>query len=220
MRPWFSLLLLRSATVRLALLRTVAEGSWLAGLSDGPWTYAILGATAIVTEEFGPIFGGIAAYDGELQIRKVFWAITIGGWGATTLLYGLGWIKWEAIRRRFPRTRATGTVALRVVRRHPLKASFFVRFAFGLRIVLPIAAGAAKVRPYVYLPVSFVGSALWTAVYVAIGYAAGEAAVQAMSHVGRFGKFVGALLLVAAVLAFTRWQRRRNERKAARRRLD
>jgi membrane protein DedA with SNARE-associated domain len=162
MRPWFTLL--------------IAEAGWLSALSDAPWTYVVLGATAIVTEELGPIFGGIAAHEGELQMGRVILAITFGGWAAATLLYALGRLKWDAIRKRLPRTRATGTVALRVVRNNPLKASFFVRFAFGLRIVLPMACGAARVPLHIYLPVSLVGSALWTSVFTVVGYAAGEAA--------------------------------------------
>jgi membrane protein DedA with SNARE-associated domain len=129
----------------------------------------------------------------------------------------VGRLKWETIRRRFPRTRATGTVALRVVRRNPLTASFFVRFAFGLRIVLPMASGAACVPLYVFLPVSLIGSLAWTLVFTLVGYVAGEAAVQAIGHLGRAGEIVGAVLVTIAVFAFLRWQRRRRERKAERR---
>jgi membrane protein DedA with SNARE-associated domain len=203
MRLWFSLL--------------IAQAGWLSALTGGPWTYVVLGATAIVTEELGPIFGGIAAHEGELQMTRVIVAITLGGWLAATLLYALGRLKWDAIRKRFPRTRATGTVALRVVRNNPLKASFFIRFAFGLRIVLPMACGAAQVPLYIYLPVSLVGSAVWTIVFTLLGYAAGEAAVQAMGHIGRAGEIVGALLVTVAVIAFLRWQRHRQELKHARR---
>lgn len=198
----------------LAFLADAA--SWLAALSDAPWTYVVLGATAIVTEELGPIFGGIAAHEGELQMSRVIMAITLGGWLAATLLYALGRLKWDVIRRRFPKARATGTVALRVVRNNPLKASFFIRFAFGLRIVLPMACGAANVPLYIYLPVSLVGSAVWTAVFVGVGYAAGEAAVQAMGHFGRVGEVIGAIAVTAAVIGFLRWDRRRRERKAMR----
>lgn len=194
----------------------LVAGSWLTALSDGPWTYWVLGASAIITEELGPIFGGIAAHEGQLHLGRVIVAITLGGWVATVLLYGVGRLKWDAIRRRFPRARSTGTVALRVVRNNPLKASFFVRFAFGLRIVLPMACGAAGVPLYIYLPVSLLGSVVWTSFFAAVGYAAGEAAVQAMGHIGQAGELVGAVLLTIAILAFVRWQRKRRERKAAR----
>lgn len=186
-------------------------------MTDAPWTYIVLGASTIITEELAPIFGGIAVHERELRLIPLIAAITLGGWIATSLLYAVGRLKWETIRRRFPRTRATGTVALRVVRRNPLTASFFVRFAFGLRIVLPMASGAARVPLYVFLPVSLIGSLAWTLVFTLVGYVAGEAAVQAIGHLGKAGEIVGAVVVTIAVFAFLRWQRRRRERKAERR---
>lgn len=203
-----------SMRVPFALL---AAPSWLTVLTDAPWTYTVLGASAILLEELAPIFGGIAAHEGELRLMPVVVGITLGGWVATALLYVLGRLKWEAIRRRFPKVRATGTVALRVVRRNPLTASFFVRFAFGLRIVLPMACGAAQVPLHRYLPMTLLGSFVWTAVFVAVGYAAGEAAVRAIGHLSQAGEVVGAIALTGAILAFVKWQRTRRERKAARR---
>jgi membrane protein DedA with SNARE-associated domain len=203
--------------MRLPVSLLVSEASWLAMMTDAPWTYIVLGASTIITEELAPIFGGIAVHERELRLIPLIVAITLGGWIATSLLYAVGRLKWETIRRRFPRTRATGTVALRVVRRNPLTASFFVRFAFGLRIVLPMASGAARVPLYVFLPVSLIGSLAWTLVFTLVGYVAGEAAVQAIGHLGRAGEIVGAVLVTIAVFAFLRWQRRRRERKAERR---
>jgi membrane protein DedA with SNARE-associated domain len=220
-------LLLRVASVVLsgasgvgAIIAAVDVTKWLEAVTDSVWTYVVLGASTIVIEELSPNFGGIAAHEGELRIARVILAITLGGWVATLLLYVLGRWKWEMIRRRFPRVRATGTVALRAVRRNQLKASLLLRFAFGLRIVLPMACGAAKVPLYLYLPMTLIGSALWTAVFTAIGYAAGEAAVRALGHLDRAGEIIGAVLVTVAVLGFVRWQRIRRERKAARRRTS
>jgi membrane protein DedA with SNARE-associated domain len=195
----------------------ITEASWLAVMTDAPWTYTVLGASVIFTEELAPIFGGIAVHEGELRLVPLIAAITVGGWIATALLYVLGRLKWEPIRRRFPGTRATGTVALRVVRRNPLVASFFVRFAFGLRIVLPMACGAARVPLYLFLPVSLIGSLAWTAGFTVVGFVAGEAAVRAIGHLGRAGEIAGALAVTVALFGFLRWQRRRRERKAERR---
>jgi len=69
----------------------------------------------------------------------------------------------------------------------------------------------------VFLPVSLIGSLAWTVVFTLVGYVAGEAAVQAIGHLGRAGEIVGAVLVTIAVFAFLRWQRRRRERKAERR---
>jgi membrane protein DedA with SNARE-associated domain len=69
-----------------------------------------------------------------------------------------------------------------------------------------------------YLPLSLLGSLAWSALYVGIGYAAGDVAVRALGHLNDAGEVVGTLLLGGALLAFVRWQKRRRERKAARQR--
>ncbi len=186
-------------------------------LVNSPWAYWALGLSTWVTEELAPILGGIAANEGELDVTKVIVAISIGGWLFTLTLYTLGRLKWDGIRRRWPRTRATGTVALRVVARNPISASLFVRFAFGLRLVLPMACGAARVPLAIYLPATAAGSIVWTVLFTAIGYAAGEAAVRMMGHFGRVGQVIGAILVTALVLGFLRWNKRRTERKQKKR---
>ncbi|HYW30848.1 MAG TPA: VTT domain-containing protein [Gemmatimonas sp.] len=190
----------------------------LEGLSDSLWAYIVLGFSAIVTEELSPIFAGIAVHEGELRMDRVLISLSLGGWIATTLLYALGRLKWDYIRRRFPKTRATGTVALRIVARNPVTASLLVRFAFGLRIVLPIACGAARVPLVVYLPASLVGSIAWSVLFTLIGFGAGEAAVTMVGKLGRVGEIVGALVVTLLVFLFMRWNSRRNARKAEKRR--
>jgi membrane protein DedA with SNARE-associated domain len=211
------LALMTAATIPVAA-GELADMNFLNALSDGFWTYAVLGLSAIVVEELAPVFGGIAAHEGELQLARVIVGITVGGWVCTSLLYIAGRAKWEFLRRRFPRTRAAGTVALRVVARNPLTASILVRFAFGLRVVLPIACGAAKVPAPTFLLASLLGSLLWTSLFTMIGYAAGEAAVRVVGSLGRVGEVVGALLVTAAVFGFVWWNRRRKARKDERKR--
>ncbi len=194
-----------------------SSDSFLAGMSDGVWTYVVLGMSAIITEELAPIFGGIAAHEGELQIERVILALTFGGWVATGLLYTLGRLKWETLRKRWPNTRSTGTIALRVVKRNPVTASFLVRMAFGLRIVLPIACGAAKVPIALYLTASLLGSLVWSVAFTLLGYAAGEAAVHLVGKLGRAGEVGGAVIVTAIVFAYFLWRRKRAERKEKRR---
>jgi len=207
--------------VAAATATTTAAGwgdlAFINAMADSFWTYAFLGLSAIVVEELAPIFGGIAAHEGELRLVRVIIGITLGGWVCTTLLYLAGRTHWDDLRRRFPRVRAAGTVALRVVGRNPLTASLLVRFAFGLRVVLPIACGAARVPAPTYLIASLLGSFLWSALFAVIGFAAGEAAVRVVGELGRAGELIGALLVTASVFAFIRWNRVRREKKAERR---
>jgi membrane protein DedA with SNARE-associated domain len=212
------LLLVSAASVAVATIVPTADGMLeaIAAVEDRFSTYVALGASAIAVSEFAPIFGGIAAQEGQLRVTNVITAITLGGWIATTLLYVLGRLKWEWLRRKWPTARSAGTVALRVVRRNPARASFIVRFLFGGRILLPIACGAARVPLPVYLPMSLLGSLAWTLVFVLVGIAAGEAAEQVLGRLKNAETVVmavGASLLVFAGV----WWWRRRERRTARR---
>ncbi len=212
-----ALLLASVASAMAAAIGMPADLGFIKSLSDGLWTYVLLGVSSIVLEELGPIFAGMAVHEGELRLAKVIIGITTIGWVFTSLMYWAGRTHWDAIRKRFPRLRSAGTVALRVVARNPLSASFLVRFAFGLRIVLPIACGAAKVPLAMYLPVSLLGGVMWAALFTTIGYAAGEAAVRFVGRLDRVTEIVGALVVTSAVFAFIRWNRNRRAKKEARR---
>ncbi|MDQ6612713.1 MAG: DedA family protein [Gemmatimonadota bacterium] len=208
-------LLLRALIVATAAnsLRWHSDFASLDALSDSLWTYVTLGLSTIVTEELAPIFGGIAAHEGDLQFERVVLAITAGGWAATTALYWAGRVKWDWLRRRFPNLRAAGTVALRVVQRNPWRASLLVRFAFGARLLLPMACGAARVRLPVYLIASLLGAAAWSLIFTLVGYAAGEAAMHFLGRLDRAGEIIGALMVTGVILVFISWQRKRNVRK-------
>ena len=206
--------------LRVLVLATVLNGARSLGsyapldaLSDSFWTYATLGLSSIITEELAPIFAGIAVHEGELRGDRVILAMTLGSWLATTLLYWIGRAKWDFLRKRFPKLRSAGTVALRVVKRNPWRASLLVRFAFGARILLPMACGAARLRFPLYLVASLLGAVAWSVTFTVVGYAAGEAAMQTMGHVGRAGEVVGAILVTALILGLISWQRKRNARK-------
>ncbi len=214
------MLLTRSLLLTAAALLVVpsAEGMLeaIASVQDQFSTYLGLGASTVLVSELAPIFGGIAAQEGQLRLTRVILAITLGGWAATSLLYVAGRLKWDWLRRRFPSTRSAGTVTLRVVKRNPARASFLVRFLFGGRILLPMACGAAQVPLRMYLPISLIGSLAWTVTYALVGVAAGEAAEQML---GRLERVEGVITAVgAAMILFVGvWLWRRRERRIARR---
>lgn len=219
MIPYGSFLLraLVLATV-LGAAPSLGDFTPLSAVSDSFWTYATLGLSSIITEELAPIFGGIAVHEGELRADRVIIGLTLGGWLATSLLYAAGRAKWDYLRKRFPKVRATGTIALRVVQRNPWRASLLVRFAFGFRLILPMACGAARVRLPVYMVASLLGAAAWSSVFTMVGYAAGEAAMQFVPHIDRVGEIIGAVVVTAVILGFVAWRRKRIARKLRRQR--
>lgn len=217
---------LSRALLLAALAAAVIPGSdglleLVASVEDRASTYLTLAASSAIVSELAPIVGGLAVHEGRLPITRVIAAVTLGGWVATSLLYLSGRLKWEWLRRRSRTVRSAGTVALRIVRRNPWRASFLVRFLFGARLLLPMACGAARVPLAVYLPISLLGSLAWSTVFVFIGMAAGQAAEQVLGRIKDIESVmygVGGVLLVVAVNWWWRRRRRRAERRLRQRR--
>ncbi len=115
------------------------------------WVYVTLGATSIITEEAAPVLAGFAAHQHHLHVVQAAMACAIGSWAADIALYALG--RWRAVKitARWPKLVGPMEKLLKSVRRHPERASLAVRYAYGARIPLPIACGAAEIPIAKYL---------------------------------------------------------------------
>src|SRR3954471_18607369 len=105
------------------------------------WLYISLGAMGIVWEEASPLIGGLAAHNRHLRLSVVIVAVALGTWIPTVLLYFLGRWRGTRVRKRWPKWRPLIIRSVKVVRRHPWRASLAVRWAWGLRLPLPFACG-------------------------------------------------------------------------------
>jgi membrane protein DedA with SNARE-associated domain len=184
----------------------------LSHLADA-WAYVTLGASAILTEEAAPILGGFAAHEGHLGLIRVILACAIGTWVPAVGLYVLGRWRGRWLRKRFPRVRRYLTPMLLYVRRSPWKSVVAVRFAFGVRIVLPIACGAARLR----MPVYFIGTAavalVWSTTFAFVGWLFGESAVLILGHLRRYEDVIAVLIVLSVVLVFVVVVRRRRAQR-------
>ena len=162
------------------------------------WKYTALGASSIVFEETNPIFGGIAVRHGRLGMLGVVGAVAVGIWIASIALYFVGRWRIDWVRRRWPEKHRLLDGALAIVQRHPWRASLAVRFAYGLRLPLPIACGAARVPLGLYTIASGISSWLWSLGFAYVGYVFGGAAVMVL----RFTDRIEVKLGLAAAMMF------------------
>ena len=179
------------------------------------WTYAALGATSIVFEETNPILGGIAVRHGRASLLAVIVAVAVGTWIASIALYLLGRWRIDWLRRRWPNKRRLLTGALTIVRRHPWRSSLAIRFAYGLRLPLPIACGAARLPLPLYVIASGISCWVWAAAFSYLGFAAGGAALRLLGFTQRVDVRLGLLArILVAVLIVVMRRRRIAERTA------
>jgi membrane protein DedA with SNARE-associated domain len=183
------------------------------------WSYVTLGAISIIVEEFAPVTGGVAAHEGHLKLLWVAISVAVGSWIADIGLYFLGRWRGAWVRRRWPRLGRALTRTLMGVRRAPWRSSLAVRYAYGLRLTLPIACGAAHVPIAEYLAGSGISASTWACLFTVVGWSFGRSAELIMHHMRRYEDVLGlaaAGLAGVLVLLYVRRPERRRHDPAAR----
>ena len=99
--------------------------------------------------------------------------------------------------------------------RNPWRSSLVVRFAYGLRIPVPIACGAAPVSLPVYVIASGISCWVWSALFVFLGWKAGGAALALLGFTTRWEVRLGFLAIVLAAALFFMRRRRRIAHRTA-----
>lgn len=180
------------------------------------WAYISLGAMGFVWEEASPLIGGLAAHDRNLRLSSVIIAVALGTWVVGFLLYLLGRWRGRWLRKRWPRFRKLILRSVAVVRRHPWRASLAVRFAYGLRLPLPIACGIGRVPLLVYGVGSAISCLLWSLAFSMLGWGLGRTTENLIGHVRKWEPYIGAGLVLAMVVGFIIVRRRRIDERTAR----
>jgi membrane protein DedA with SNARE-associated domain len=185
-------------------------------LAERVWKYTALGASSIIGEETNPIIGGIAARHGRLDFLAVVVSVALGTWLASIALYYIGLWKIDWVRARWPQKRRALDGALEIVHRHPWRASLAVRFAYGLRLPLPIACGAARLPISLYVVATGVSCWLWAFAFAYLGLVAGGAALALLAFTHRLEVRLGLLAVVLLAVLFFFLRRRRIAERTAR----
>jgi len=186
--------------------------SWLEKL----WKYTALGASSIVFEEANPIFGGIAARHGRAGMLGVVVAVALGTWVASIVLYYVGRWRIDWVHARWPNKRRLLDGALAAVERHPWRSSLAVRFAYGLRLPLPIACGAARVPFSLYAVGSGISCWAWSLGFAYLGLAFGGTAIKLLHFTNKLEVRLGFIALILVIALFFVIRRRRIAERTAR----
>jgi membrane protein DedA with SNARE-associated domain len=172
------------------------------------WAYITLGAMGSLWGEASPLIGGLAAFDRNLRLLPVISAVALGTWIGGLLFYWLGRAQGRWIRKRWPRFRPVIVRSIALVRRHPWRASLAVRFAYGLRIALPLACGVARLPLSVYAIGTAVSSVIWTVIFTVLGWGLGHTTETLIGHVRKWEPLIGAGFIILMLVGFIVARRR------------
>ena len=179
------------------------------------WAYITLGATGAFVGEASPLIGGVAAFDRNLSLVNVIIAVAIGTWLGNLGMYWLGRAQERWIRKRWPKLRPYVLRSIKIVRRNPWRVSLAIRFAYGLRIALPIGCGVARLPLYVYAVGSGISAIAWALLFGTLGWGLGRTTESFIGHVKDLELVIGAALVAMMIVGYLLMRRRHTAEKTA-----
>jgi undecaprenyl-diphosphatase len=177
----------------------------------GPWAYLVIFVAVslesaaflgfLIPAEMLVLLGGFLASQGVLRLADLLVLVPVAAILGDSVGYELGRCLGRAWLVRVGRRLGFGPPELarldRFFARHGGKTVFFARFTAFFRIMVPFAAGAARLRYLHFLFYNVLGGIGWAVACVLAGYVAGASWVVVHHWIGRAGAVAAVIVLVA-----------------------
>jgi len=173
------------------------DGGWIE--QYGYWAVLVGG---ILEGETVFVAAGYGLSQEYLRPLPTFLAAVAGGTLGDVAYYALGRIYGARLIRAVPFLRRLRARAVLLLRRWGRATAFVTRFAYGLRIVLPLSIGAARLSWPVFLLFNLLGSVAFAATYLSLGYLFGETLEEVL---GRLRGYETRILLGLALAGAVFW---------------
>lgn len=154
------------------------------------------------------IVAGYSVSRGYLDFLPTVLLATAGGMTGDLLYYVLGRRHGAALIRGFPVLRRIRARAVLFLRRWGRATAFATRFAYGLRIILPMLMGASRFRLPAFLLFNLFGAVSFAALYTSLGFLFGEVIEEILGRVRPYERWIilSLLLTGVAVWAVREWR--------------
>ncbi len=170
------------------------------------------------------LFGGFLTCRTEMTVPLVILFATIGATAGAVVLYLLGrLLDKDKIKRLFSGKLGKAlhlqpkdaTRAEDWFKRYEVWAVLLCRCVPIVRSLISIPAGMSKMRPFPFVVLTVIGTAVWNTVIVSIGAMAGDAWEKSLVSIGRYQTLLLGLLLVGvgAYIIFVLQKRYRRSTK-------
>jgi membrane protein DedA with SNARE-associated domain len=160
---------------------------------------------------------GFRAQTGAMNVVLVWIASTAGSVLGALVLYALGaWLGYERLQRLSERpwfvitSRKDLERGRAVFERHGRRVVLLARFVPFLRSVVSIPAGVVRMPLVTFVTLTAIGSGLWNAAFVALGWVLGDNWTSVQRWLGPVGYLVIGLLVIGLVVLVVRRARARS----------
>lgn len=163
--------------------------------------YAVLFGTLLEGETI-LVMAAIAANQGYMHLPVLMPVAVAGAIIGDQFFYYMGRRHGNMLLTRFPSLSAHAAKVGSLIARHHAPVIVVLRFTYGLRIVGPMMVGMSAVSPLQFTLWNSLGSVLWAALIIGVGYAFGDALQWLMGSIQKLELLVLASLIVLGLLAW------------------
>lgn len=164
--------------------------------SYGYW--AVLAGTLLEGETI-LVLAGFAAQQGHLWLPQVIVLAFVGGTLGDLFFFWLGRRFGQRPLDWIPGARQRANALVLGLGRYDIALIMGIRFMYGLRIVGPIAMGAAGIRPLRFAVFNALGAAIWAPVVAGAGYLFGSVLARFLGELKYFEE-AGLVIIVVLML--------------------
>jgi len=169
----------------------------------GALVYGLLFAYSALKSGTLPLFAGIAAQAGALDVVGVAAAVFVGGYLGDEARYRVARCHGPRILRHTGRLAASLGRAIALVARYGRWYIFLYRYPKGMRTIGALPLGLGPMRWPEFTMLNGASAALWTLIMVGLGYSLGETISRAVES--GFGMVSLALLAMFLALSALVW---------------
>jgi membrane protein DedA with SNARE-associated domain/membrane-associated phospholipid phosphatase len=195
----------------------------------GRWTYALVAALAfletgafvglVAPGEFTVILGGVIAGQGEINVLLLLALTWLAAFLGDTTSFMIGSRLGRGfLERHGPRVKITAERLNQVegyFAKHGGKTILIGRFIGLVRALAPFIAGSSKMPYRRFAPYSVIGTGLWSATFVLLGYFFWQSFEKVAGIAGRATLVFGSLVAVVVASVYA-YRRLRNEEERRR----
>ena len=171
----------------------------------GVWVYLLLFGYCALKSGALPLFGGLAAQAGALDLGLVAVATFAGGYIGDEVRFGVARRYGTDFLASKPRLTSLMKKASALLERHGSAYIFLYRYPKGMRTIGALPVGLTSITWPRFTILNAASALLWTALLIGVGYIFGEAVEHAVKD--GWGMWsVGFLILFLAATAFAWWR--------------
>jgi membrane protein DedA with SNARE-associated domain len=152
------------------------------------------------------VLGGYFAHRGYLALDGVMATAFVAAVCGDQVFFHLGRRHASRLFARFPRLHDKVSVAVSRAERHQTLVVLGMRFAWGLRIALPLAMGMTRMNARRFFWLNLLSAAVWAALFSCLGYSTSKLFDHLVDDLHRYELWIaGGLVTVALVVLAFRW---------------